>query len=53
MRKSMMEKDEEKKKELEEVFVKEVLPNYMKNLEKILVAHGGKYFVGNEVRTMH
>ena len=53
MRKPMMEKDEEKKKELEEAFVKEVLPNYLKNLEKILVAQGGKYFVGNEVRTMH
>ena len=48
----MMEKDEEKKKELEEMFIKEVLPNYMKNLEKILIARGGKFFAGNEVNNV-
>ena len=45
----MFEKDEEKKKVLHETFKNETLPNYLKNMEKILTARGGKHFAGNDV----
>ncbi len=45
----MFEKDEEKKKVLHETFKNETLPNYLKNMEKILAARGGKHFAGNDV----
>jgi hypothetical protein len=45
----MFEKDEERKKTLEETFKTVSIPNYLKNMEKILVQRGGKHFAGNEV----
>ena len=45
----MFEKDEEKKKALETTVKTETLPNYLANMEKLLVARGGKHFAGNEV----
>jgi Glutathione S-transferase, C-terminal domain len=45
----MFEKDEEKKKALEATFKTETLPNYLKNMEKILTARGGKHFAGDSV----
>ncbi len=46
----MFEKDEEKKKTLENTFKTETLPNYLKNMEKILTERGGKHFAGSDVR---
>ena len=45
----MFEKDEERKKTLETTVKTETLPNYLKNMETILVARGGKHFAGNDV----
>ena len=45
----MFEKDEERKKTLETTVKTETLPNYLANMEKLLVARGGKHFAGNEV----
>ena len=45
----MFERDEEKKKTLEETFKNETLPNYLKNMEKILTSRGGKHFAGDAV----
>ena len=45
----MFEKDEERKKTLEVTFKNETLPNYLKNMEKILTARGGKHFAGDSV----
>jgi hypothetical protein len=47
----MFEKDVERKKTLEATFKNETLPNYLKNMEKILTSRGGKHFAGNEVTT--
>jgi hypothetical protein len=43
------EQDESRKKELETKFKNESFPNFVKNLENILEARGGKHFAGNEV----
>jgi hypothetical protein len=43
------EQDETRKKELEGKFKSETFPNYLKNMEKLLISRGGKHFVGNEV----
>ena len=43
------EQDESRKKELETKFKSETFPNFVKNLENILEARGGKHFAGNEV----
>ena len=43
------EQDETKKKDLESKFKTETFPTYLKNMEKLLVTRGGKYFVGHEV----
>ena len=32
-------------------FKKEILPNFLKMMEKLLKANGGKHFVGKEVNT--
>ena len=45
----MFEKDEERKKSMEETFKTVSLPNYLNNMQKILVARGGKFFAGNEL----
>ena len=45
----MFEKDEERKNSMEETFKTVSIPNYLKNMEKILVQRGGKHFAGNEV----
>ena len=31
-------------------FKKEILPNFLKMMEKLLKANGGKHFVGEEVK---
>jgi len=43
------EKDEAKKKELEEKFVEDNLPKWIGQMEKILDANNGEYFVGNDL----
>ena len=48
----MFEKDEERKKLMEETFKTVSVPNYLNNMQKILVARGGKFFAGNEVRQL-
>ena len=43
------EEDETRKAEMKKKFENETLPNSIMNLEKLLDANGGKYFVGNDV----
>ncbi len=47
--KVMQEKDEGKKKELEEKMKSETMPSFLKLFEKILLKNGGKFYVGNNV----
>ena len=44
-----LEKNEEKKKELQEEY-KTFMPDLAKKLEALLVKNGGKFFVGDSVR---
>ena len=44
------EKDEERKKTLEETYHSEYLPNFLSKMEALLEANGGEFFVGKEVR---
>ena len=43
------EKDEERKKVMLKTLETVTLPNFLKNMEKLLVARGGEHFAGNEV----
>ena len=43
------EPDEERKKKMEETWKNVSVPGYLKAVEKLLVARGGKHFAGNEV----
>ena len=45
----MFEKDEERKKTMEETWKTVSVPGYLKAMEKVLVARGGKHFAGNKV----
>ncbi len=47
---TMFEKDEEKKKSLEQTFKNETLPSFVTKMEALLIARGGKHFAGNEVK---
>ncbi len=44
------EKDEEKSKVMLNTFETETLPNFLKNMENLLISRGGKHFAGNEVQ---
>ncbi len=44
------EPDEERKKKMEETWKTVSVPGYLKNMEKLLIARGGKHFAGNEVK---
>jgi len=50
MYQTMFERDEEKKKKLEETFKTDTLPKFVTNMESLLERRGGKHFAGNEVR---
>ena len=45
----MREKDEAKKKEMTEKFIKEELPPFMKNLSEALKDNGGQWLVGSDM----
>ena len=44
----MFEKDEERKKTMEETWKTVSVPGYLTVMEKLLVTRGGKHFAGNE-----
>ncbi len=45
----IFEKDEERKKTMEETWKTVSVPGYLKNMENLLIARGGKHFAGDEV----
>ncbi len=45
----MFEKDEERKKTMEETWKTVSVPGYLKSMENLLIARGGKHFAGDEV----
>jgi hypothetical protein len=47
----MFEKDEERKKTMEETWKTVSVPGYLTVMEKLLVTRGGKHFAGNEVQS--
>jgi len=49
MYQTMFEKDEEKKKTLEQTFKTEQLPSFVTKMEGLLDSRGGKHFAGFEV----
>ena len=49
MVKGYFEKDETKKKELEEKMKNEVVPAFVKNMTTILTSNGGQWLVGKGV----